>query len=285
MNTMLEFVVWDVQHGNAIYMKTPNGKHVMFDIGTGSYANGAEFSPLHHLKHNWKVNCLHYLVISHPHADHISDIRNMFHLNLKPLLLYRPRNIDPDLISTSNQATYSDLVELYLELDRGYVQSVSADLDPSNPANYGEVRMRWFYQCEHGTRNLNNYSIIAVLEYGGEKIIIPGDIETVGWKVLLEQRDFQDAIKGTTVFVASHHGREVGFHSDVFKYFKPDIVIVSDGKYSDNSVTNGYGNHAQGFMVKSRNTGALNWRYVLTTRNDAAICVTVSDSGKQITIK
>ena len=282
---MLEFVVWDVQHGNAIYMKTPNGRNVMFDIGTGSYASGAEFSPLSHLKYNWGVDCLHYLVISHPHADHISDIRNMFDLNLAPYVLHRPRGIDSDLISRSNQDEYSDLVELYLGVDRTYVDPVSRELDPSDPANYGGVQMNFFHQFKNGTSNLNNYSVVAVIEYAGEKIIIPGDIETAGWKVLLERGDFQEAVRGTTVFVASHHGREAGFDSDVFNYFKPHVVIVSDGRFSDTSITNRYGNHAQGFTVTSRSTGYLDTRYVLTTRNDAAIWVRVSEYGKEITIK
>ena len=47
---MLKVIMWDVQQGNAIYMKTPNGRNIMFDIGTGSYENGREFSPLRHLK-------------------------------------------------------------------------------------------------------------------------------------------------------------------------------------------------------------------------------------------
>ena len=282
---MLEFVVWDVQHGNAIYMKTPNGKHVMFDIGTGSYGDGAEFSPLRWLKHNWKIDCLHYLVISHPHADHISDIRNMYNLNLEPRALHRPKGIDPDLISKSNQSEYSDLVELYLKLDSTYVHPVPSEVDPSNPANYGGVKISCFSQNESGTSNLNNYSKVAVIAYGSEKIIIPGDIEAAGWQVLLKRQDFQDAIKGTTIFVASHHGREAGFHSDVFNYFKPHVVIVSDGKYSDTSVTDRYRHHAQGVTVTSKSTGYLDTRYVLTTRNDAAIWVRVSENGKEITIK
>ena len=281
---MLEFVVWDVQHGNAIYMKTPNGRNVMFDIGTGSYGDEAEFSPLRHLKHNWGVDCLHYLVISHPHADHISDIRNMFNLNLAPCVLHRPRGIDPDLISKSNQDEYSDLVEFYLGLDRTYTDPVSRELDPSDPANYGGVQMSFFHQFNNGTSNLNNYSVVAIIKYAGEQIIIPGDIEAAGWKVLLERQDFQEAIKGTTIFVASHHGREAGFHSAVFNYFNPHVVIVSDGKYSGTSATNKYLNHAQGFIVKSRSTGNSETRYVLTTRNDAAIWIRVG-SGKEITIK
>ncbi|RKU15335.1 hypothetical protein C6501_06840 [Candidatus Poribacteria bacterium] len=31
MNSNLEIVVWDVQHGNAIYMKTPNAGQIDLD--------------------------------------------------------------------------------------------------------------------------------------------------------------------------------------------------------------------------------------------------------------
>ena len=286
MNSNLEIVVWNVQHGNAIYMKTPNDRNVMFDIGTGRYGNNQEFSPLKHQKYSvWEVNDLHYLVISHPHADHISDIKNMFTLGLNPKVLMRPKNIDPDLIKSSNQDEYSDIVESYLVLDRIYVHPVPWEFDPSNPSNYGEVQISCFSQIESGTSNLNNYSVVAVIEYADEKIIIPGDIEEAGWKVLLEREDFQEVIEDTTIFVASHHGRKAGYYSDVFDYFKPDIVIVSDGRYSDTSVTDRYTNHAQGFKVKSRSTEESKTRYVLTTRNDGAIYIRVDDTEKVITIK
>ena len=159
MSNNLEITVWDVQHGNAIYMKTPNGRNVMFDIGTGSYDDGSEFSPLRYLKDKWSLDLLHYLVISHPHADHISDIRNMLDLNLDPKVLNRPKNIDRDLIISSNQEKYSDIVKLYLELDSRYNAPVSRELDPSNPSNYGGVEINCFSQSESGTSNLNNYSV------------------------------------------------------------------------------------------------------------------------------
>lgn len=285
MNYNLDIVVWDVQHGNAIYMKTPNGKNVMFDIGIGSYAKGYKFSPLRHLKYSWGVDCLHYLVISHPHADHISDIHNIFSLDLKPLVLNRPKHIEHDLIYKANQSKDSEIVKKYIKLDNTYNGPVPDMQNPNDPANYGGVKITIFPQNEKDMSNLNNYSSVAVIEYAGEKIIIPGDIETPGWKVILERSSFQQAIKGTTIFVASHHGREAGFHSDLFQYFKPELVIVSDGKYSSTSVTDKYGYHARGFRVTSRSTRNLETRKVLTTRNDEAIWVKISRSGKQITIK
>ena len=286
MSNNLKIIVWDVQHGNAIYMKTPNGRNVMFDIGTGSYNDdGSEFSPLRYLKAKWNLDCLHYLVISHPHADHISDIRNMSDLNLDPKVLNRPKNIDRDLIISSNQEKYSDIVKLYLALDNRYNAPVSGELDPSNPLNYGGVEINCFFQSESGTSNLNNYSAVAVIKYAGEKIIIPGDIEAAGWKVLLERDNFQQSIKDTTIFVASHHGRLAGFHSGVFDYFRPDVVIVSDGRFSDTSATNSYEHYAEGFSVKSRKTKDAKTRYVLTTRNDGVIYIETNGSDKAITIK
>ena len=97
--------------------------------------------------------------------------------------------------------------------------------------------------------------------------------------------DFQQAIKDTTLFVASHHGRSAGFYSGVFADFKPDIVIVSDGKYSDTSVTDRYSYYAKGFRVTSRGTKESQMRYVLTTRNDGVIYIATDGSGKGITIK
>ena len=53
---MLKIIVWDVQHGSAVYIKTPTAKHIVQDLGTGSYKGGTrEFSPLLHLRDRWGV--------------------------------------------------------------------------------------------------------------------------------------------------------------------------------------------------------------------------------------
>ncbi len=34
--------VWDVQHGNAIYINTPNNKHIVINLGVGEYSGKNE---------------------------------------------------------------------------------------------------------------------------------------------------------------------------------------------------------------------------------------------------
>jgi len=273
MAEKLEIIIWDVQHGNAIYMKTPNGTHICFDIGSGSFGSGQTFSPLAYLKEKWNVGRLNYLVISHPHADHISDISTLFEREMKPCVLTRPKGLSEEFIREANQNKFSEIIDLYLELDKNYSSDVLWENNPRNPTNNGGIYIENFSQRKAGMDNINNYSFVSVISFGSQKIIIPGDIETVGWNALLEKEDFLKAIKGTTIFIASHHGRESGFSSDLFKYIKPDIVIISDGAYSDTSSTDRYYNHSKGVKVKSRSSGEEKTRYVLTTRNDYAIYI------------
>lgn len=92
MNGKVEMVFWDVQHGHATYIKTPNNRHIVIDLGTGDYSGGnTAFSPLMHLKNNYSVDQLDYVVITHPHLDHIDDILNFDLLN--PKVLSRPKEL------------------------------------------------------------------------------------------------------------------------------------------------------------------------------------------------
>ena len=52
----MRFITWDVEHGSAAYVKTPNGKHIALDLGARQ--KGAAFSPLGHLWHKWQVRHL-----------------------------------------------------------------------------------------------------------------------------------------------------------------------------------------------------------------------------------
>jgi competence protein ComEC len=48
--------VWDVKHGSATYIKTPNGRYIVLDLGVGSFSKGDNtFSPLLFIKDKMKV--------------------------------------------------------------------------------------------------------------------------------------------------------------------------------------------------------------------------------------
>lgn len=71
--------------------------------------------------------------------------------------------------------------------------------------------MRFFQPNTCSRSNLNNHSLVAVVSYAGSKIIIPGDNEAASWNELLEYPAFVQAIRGTDILLAAHHGREAGY--------------------------------------------------------------------------
>ena len=131
--------------------------------------------------------------------------------------------------------------------------------------------------------NLNDLSRVLFIKYGSHTILCPGDLEERGWTKLLEQPDFINELKKTTVLIASHHGRDSGFCGDIFKYFTPKIILVSDGRFGDTSATDRYGAVLDEKMTINKSNTKTEDRKVLTTRKDGSICASVVN-GKDLYI-
>ena len=115
----------------------------------------------------------------------------------------------------------------------------------------------------------NNLSLVVFLRVGEMTVLLPGDLECVGWEKLLELPAFRTQLRTVNVFVASHHGRESGYCADVFAagLCTPDAVVFSDSaiKHATQEMASTYGRRAIGVTFNGED------RTVLTTRNDGDI--------------
>jgi competence protein ComEC len=269
-------IFWDVQHGSAATIITPNGEHIAVDLGTGSYHGQREFSPLLHLKRNYGVSRLHALVVTHPHRDHLEDIANVG--TLSPHILVHPGHLSDDEIRKGNRADDEAIITQYIDTRARFSRSIAPEESLTNPANVGDVKINLFLPDKASRANLSNHSVVVVLNYAGSTLLLPGDNEPVSWKELLQQPGFVEAVKGTDVLVASHHGRDSGFCAELFEVISPKLVIVSDGRFSDTSATDRYSARASGWTVHRR-SGPDTERRCLTTRADGAIVVEFGRNG------
>jgi len=83
-------------------------------------------------------------------------------------------------------------------------------------------------------------------------------------------------LKGVTVFVASHHGRESGYCEDVLNLCPNlQVVVISDKKkgYQSQETVDRYRRYARGFQYEG------NQRHVLTTRSDGNMEFSIPADG------
>lgn len=263
MARLAEMTVYNVQMGLAIHVKAPNGKYIVIDLGTGKAEDGND-SPIKKLR--WAN--VGYMVITHPHMDHISDILSFNYA-------------DPSILRHCVGLTNQEVLDLAgddknaLEKYQSYVDIVnrytgSIEGNPSNPdvpSNYGGLEIKTFSAalCDHS--NFNNFSVITVLKLGNIKVVVCGDNETESFDVLMNRQDFKDAVRGANILVAPHHGRESAYHSEFVNLVKPNLTIISDGKYQPFSASSMYSDASSGATVYDRN-GNKETRFCVTTRND-----------------
>lgn len=267
MAKLATMTVWDVQLGLAIHVKAPNGKYIVIDLGTGTYESGNS-SPLR----KRMFDNIAYMVITHPHLDHISDILN-FDINA-PKILCRPPLLTNEEVMEGVRQCDSAKFEKYCQINDRYNSPVKYDDEnyTGNPNNYGGLEIQTFSTslCDHS--NFNNFSMITVFQFSGIKVIVCGDNEKDSFDKLMKESDFKNAVRGADVLVAPHHGRESAYHSEFVSLVNPRITIISDTTKSDASAVDKYTQRSRGWTVRGEE------RKCLTTRNDGNITVEFGES-------
>lgn len=268
MAKLATMTVWDVQLGLAIHVKAPNGKYIVIDLGTGTYESGNS-SPLR----KRMFDNIAYMIITHPHLDHISDILN-FDIN-SPKILQRAKSLTNEEVMEGVRYCDKAKFEKYCDINDRYNSPVRYDDENNteNPDNYGGLEIQTFSTsaCDHS--NFNNFSIITIFKFSGIKVVVCGDNEKDSFDLLMRRSDFKDAVRNADVLVAPHHGRESAYHSEFVSLVNPRITIISDTTKSDASAVDKYAQKSRGWKVRGEE------RKCLTTRNDGNITVEFGESA------
>ena len=128
----LEVVIWNVKHGSAAFVRTPNDRTLMLDAGCSD-----SFSPAKHLATKYGLSRngkrLDWLLVSHPDQDHILDLPNV-HQALHPRILHRNSTIPDGLTYPSGKSNLSEPLRTYEEMNRTYNQPLG-DSDKAAPVS------------------------------------------------------------------------------------------------------------------------------------------------------
>lgn len=276
----LEITFFDVQHGLSTYIKTPNGQDILHDLGTGNFKNGT-FSPIDYLIENRRS--LDYLIITHPHKDHINDILNLH--KVWPKILRRNKNIPLSLveekIDNCDNEHDKNIFRKYLEINSNFNSPVAVDENPVYANNNGGVEINIFTPNKNDVNELNYYSLTTLIKYAKSKILLMGDNNKKSIDELLNNVAFLNKSKDIDILLTPHHGRESSYVSDFVSHLNPRLTIISDKKDDkEQSAVDKYSNKSRGWNVFGQN-GKKTLRKCLTTRNDGTITVKMWEDSER----
>jgi len=297
----LDVRIWDVAHGSAAYMRAGN-KDVVLDCGAGS-----RFSPLEWLNNPYYgMNALDYLIISHPHEDHIEDLDMLkdLGLNNSNLIFQRPKQatslVEENLKKAKREGNddFVEDAEYYLNVLDEFDQTPDVlprdpnwAMDVSGSSRYrtdGGIPYRGVTIHNFGTHKLlgsdnyeklNNLSRITVVDAFGFRLVSAGDLLKLGINEIKENDDAMEAIRDADVLIAPHHGRDSGFDPEFVSHINPDLTVFSD-KDAKHTVSNKYGRLTDGKDVYDESKDTYDYsRKVLSTNNDGRIRIQVNNES------
>ena len=203
-----------VGHGCAVLLELPSGQTMLYDAGRlGSSKSGARTIS----EFLWHQGLTHLdaVVISHPDADHF---------NALPELLER-FSVGVVYVSPIMFEEEGDLLAVLRDaLDRHdvVVREIHAG---DRLQGGGECSIEVLHPPRRGILGSNNAnSLVLAVECFGQRILLPGDLESPGLNDLLAEEPMR-----CEVLLAPHHGSRKSNSPELAAWCRPRWVVLSGG--------------------------------------------------------
>jgi len=258
--TSLELIVFNVGQGMSVALiERPENYITLVDLGART-----GFTPLKHLRLKYKL-IPDVVYITHPHADHITDVETALDANFAPYGIFY-QTYDWSDVKRREKPELAYKVDLFQKLTNAVPFKQYAGHASLTPWCFtpGDARKRF-----GENRYVNNSSLFIVYQWRDFKISIAGDLESDAMSDLVGARDVQSSAVATDILIPPHHGHKNGFPTDwVSKMGRPHVSIISVQE-RDQSVDSRYrsSDFAKGVRFGEQA------RYALTTRADGSVKV------------
>jgi competence protein ComEC len=202
----LELHFLDVGQGDAVLIRAPDGRAVLYDGGEHGDRLLAHLEEL-------GVESLELVVASHNHADHIGGL-------VAAVERYRPRFVLENGIPHTTR-TY----ERFL---RAVAEAGSQLLAPSRRViMLDSVRLTVIPPPGVARMGHNDNSVGLLIEYGAFRATLLGDSEPAQQAWWLEHHG--DLFEPVHVHKSSHHGSARGDTPEMMRALRPEVVVIGVG--------------------------------------------------------
>lgn len=251
---MLELQFLDVGQGDSTYIRFPNGTTMLIDCNIRDDGFFGWFDDMLAIDPDAsdEKRVLDYLVITHPHEDHIRGIgklkdrytiRNIWESGHR---LYVPKE------KQDKYTHYYDLLNLIQKVKKNNGEHIqlkaynTITIEEEPDVNFTVLSPTFAYleEAQPTKRDIHDQCAVLKLEYAGRSVMFTGDSSMEAWQDRIvpyySDENGRDNLLDSTILHASHHCSYTFFkpkgkkddepYTTGLEKIKPEITIISVGK-------------------------------------------------------
>lgn len=216
----LHLIFCDVGQGDAIFIRTPNGKNILIDAGPGDKV----LSCLSNHTPFWERK-ISLAILTHPHNDHFAgfiEILKRYEISVFGMEKLENktqgyRKLIQDINNNKIKINYLFAGDSFKTEDGFRIRIMAPDevfLMKTSPNNIiGESK--------------EFSSLITLISYGDFQTILTGDSQVGELKEAIEK---QGSTSSIDLLQVPHHGSKTGVDREVLQDIRPKIAVISVGK-------------------------------------------------------
>ncbi|MFZ2205828.1 MAG: ComEC/Rec2 family competence protein [Minisyncoccia bacterium] len=208
----LTFVVLDVGQGDALFIESPTGTQIMFDVGPPRKVLG----PLSQVMSPFDKS-IDAVVITNPDADHIGGFLDI-------LKTYQVGEVFSSG-TISDSKTYKNLET---EIKNKNIPNTLVKKGMRLDIGGGAVIDILFPDRDVSAWSTNDGSVVARLSYGNTSIMLTGDATKVTEKIILSENS-QNILR-SSILKVGHHGSRGSTSLEFAQAVLPLYSLISVGK-------------------------------------------------------
>ncbi|WP_180810414.1 DNA internalization-related competence protein ComEC/Rec2 [Staphylococcus sp. 17KM0847] len=211
--------VIDVGQGDATLFETATGETLMIDTGgereESQYKHRTSITDAktYPLLKKRGIRCIDYLVITHPHADHIGELPNLANkLKIRNIMI-NPNRFDEYYFKVVKNVCESEGAKLISYLDQQYLK-------------LGDFQFSFLNTDIDLSDDLNEHSIITSVQIKQYHLLLMGDATIANEDKLIENY----TLPKVDILKVGHHGSKTSSSEKFLDTIHPDIALISAGK-------------------------------------------------------
>ena len=205
---------FDVGQADCSLLLFPDDTVMLIDCG-----NRADGNKISQFIKNLDIDTIDYLVLSHPHEDHIGGATEIFN-NFEILSLCFPQ-----IPNVANAAS-----DLYNEVfsaankEKSRLIPLTSDMLVVEKSDFNVMAISPVQNCIYS--DLNDYSLTLLINFYTNTLLFTGDAEQAAEADILKT----DINLHTDILKVGHHGAETSTTEAFLKAAKPQVAVISSGK-------------------------------------------------------